>query len=91
MGNVEGQANWRWQPPRTRPSVLRCLEGSTPSPSAFDVVNDVSLTERQRCQPSKLVRWVRLPQDTLGDRLIGRIPDFESGDVRFESSSPNRE
>lgn len=35
MGNTEGQANWRWQPPRTRPSVLGCLEGSTPSPSAF--------------------------------------------------------
>ena len=69
MRNTEGQANWRWQPPRTRPSVLRCLEGSTPSPSALHELNDVSLTERQRCQPSKLVRWVRLPQDTLGDRL----------------------
>ena len=97
----------------------RCLEGSTPSPSALEKMNDVSLAERQRCQPSKLARWVRLPQDThwseparASVRLFGlkpdasafrlrvatesdrgssngRIPDFESGDVRFESSSPN--
>lgn len=31
---MEGQANWRWQPPRKRSSVTNALTGSTPSPSA---------------------------------------------------------
>src|SRR5262249_5779024 len=35
----------------------------------------VSLAERQRHRSSKPDRWVRLPQDTLGDRLtVGRQP-----------------
>ena len=65
---TEGQANWRWQPPRKR---------SSDEPCGFDSLTfrlDVPLAERQRCQPSKLARRVRLPQGTLrtmiGDRLV---------------------
>lgn len=32
---------------------------------------DVPLAERQRCQPSKLARWVRLPQGILEDAFSG--------------------
>jgi hypothetical protein len=32
-----------------------------------------------RRQSSKLDRWVQLPRGTLGNRLTGRLPDFESG------------
>src|SRR6185295_12846831 len=58
------------------------LEGSTPSPSAF--ATNVPLAERQRRQPSKLARWVQLPQGTLGDRLtVGHLPLKQSVEVRF--------
>ena len=53
--------------------ACKCLEGSTPSPSALK--HDVPLAERQRRQPSKLDRWVQLPQGILGDRLtVGCLP-----------------
>ena len=48
---------------------LRSLSGRRPKSHDFGYTENVSLTERQRCQPCKLVRWVRLLQDTLGDRL----------------------
>jgi hypothetical protein len=40
----------------------RCLEGSTPSPSALR--SSCVLGQAARPQSSKLERWVRLPQDT---------------------------
>jgi hypothetical protein len=64
---TEGQANWRWQPPRKRPSD---------EPWGFDSLTfrlDVPLAERQRCQPSKLARRVRLPQGTLGTVIGDRL------------------
>ena len=63
------------------------LEGSTPSPSAF--TTQVLLAERQRRQPSKLERWVQLPQGILGDRLtVGRLPLKQSVKVRSLLSEP---
>ena len=57
------------------------LEGSTPSPSALII--DVPLAERQRHQPSKLARWVQLPQGTLGDRLmVGCLTLNQATEVR---------
>ena len=63
----------------------KCLEGSTPSPSALMIV---PLAERQRRQPSKLERRVRFPQGTLssmlGDRLtVGRLALNQAMEVRF--------
>src|SRR5215204_2075368 len=48
-----------------RRSVKPECAGSIPAAPA----HDVSLAERQRHRPPKPVRRVRLPQDTLGDRL----------------------
>ena len=74
---VEGQANWRWQPPRKRPSD---------EPWGFDSLTfrlPAPLADRLRLQPSKLAKRVRLPQGTLKrDRgsASGRLPGFEPGD-----------
>jgi hypothetical protein len=76
--DTEGQANWRWQPPRKR---------SSDEPWGFDSLTfrlPVPLAERQRCQPSKLARRVRLPQGTLENdargSASGRLPGLEPGD-----------
>ena len=79
----EGQANWRWQPPRKR---------SSDEPWGFDSLTfrlPVPLAERQRRQPSKLARWVQLPQGTLrlisfGDRLaVGLLALNQATEVRI--------
>ena len=53
----------------------------------------VPLTERPRCQSSKLVRRVRLPQGTLmhipGSSLLVVMPGFEPGVRRFDSYPRN--
>ena len=73
--DTEGQANWRWQPPRKR---------SSDEPWGFDSLTfrlAVPLAERQRCQPraltkvGRLARRVRLAAGRLwnvmlGDRLV---------------------
>jgi hypothetical protein len=58
----------------------RSLEGSTPSSSAASFRRAPRAPGRAvRPQSSKLDRRVQLPRGTLGNRLIGRLPDFESG------------
>ena len=56
------------------------LEGSTPSSSAASFRRAPRAPGRAvRHQSSKLDRRVQLPRGTLGNRLTGRLPDFESG------------
>jgi hypothetical protein len=56
------------------------LEGSTPSSSAVSFRRAPRAPGRAvRHQSSKLDRRVQLPRGTLGNRLTGRLPDFESG------------
>ena len=56
------------------------LEGSTPSSSAVSFRRAPRAPGRAvRHQSSKLDRRVQLPRGTLGNRLTGRPPDFESG------------
>ena len=57
-----GRASQLAMAPRSNRDELHGLEGSTPSPSASQ---HVPLADRQRLQPSKLARRVRLPQGTL--------------------------
>ena len=79
--DTDGQADWRWQPPRKR---------SSDEPWGFD-----SLTFRlvrpwpigTRHQPSKLNRRVRFPQGAfrilIGDRLVvGRLALDQKTEVR---------
>jgi hypothetical protein len=70
---MEGQANWRWQPSRKRPSDEPW--GFDSLPFRFRV--DASLAERQRHRSFIPRRRVRLPGDALGDRLTGRLLGFE--------------
>ena len=84
----------------------KCLEGSTPSPSAWGISFEIWNLRFEIWQPRVFGRAAKVPAFQTGQvgstptrhsELIdrgssnGRIPDFESGDVRFESSSPNRE
>ena len=70
-----------------RRAFSKCLEGSSPSPSAS--TTHVPLAERQRRQPSKLDRRVRLPQGTLGDRLrVGCLPLNQATEVRILLPEP---
>ena len=63
------------------------LGGSTPPPSALN--NHVPLAERQRCQSSKLERWVQLPQGILGDRLtVGCLPLKQAMEVQILLPEP---
>src|SRR5271157_3975103 len=56
------------------------LEGSTPSSAAASFRRASRAPGRAvRHQSSKLDRRVQLPRGTLGNRLTGRLPDFESG------------
>ena len=56
------------------------LEGSTPSSSAASFRRARRAPNQAvRPQSSKLDRRVQLPRGTLGNRLTGRLPDFESG------------
>ena len=107
----EGQANWRWQPFRKRPSdepwgfnslpfrIVGCVQRTNArmrEEGLRELVRctpptrnrqDVPLAERQRFQPSKLARWVRLPQGTLntiGDRLtVGCLALTQEKKVRI--------
>src|SRR6516162_3398769 len=52
-------------------------------------MNNVPLAERQRRQPSKLARRVRLPQGTLGDRLtVGCLPLKQAMEVQILLPEP---
>ncbi len=44
-----------------------------------------------RFRSSKPARWVRLPQDTLGDWLIGKPPGFEPGAMKVRILLPELE
>ncbi len=64
-------ADWKGKPTGMTAAVSKTVElaqaslvGSSPTPSAL-----VSLAERARHRLPKPIRRVRLPQDTLGDRL----------------------
>lgn len=61
---LTGRASRSATAPRSKRDEAQALEGSTPSPSAL-----VSLAERPRHRAPNPIRRVRLPQDTLGDRL----------------------
>ncbi len=70
----------------------RLENGRASRPWGFDSLSFrfviVPLAERQRHQPSKLNRWVQLPQGTLSIRgsANGRLPGFEPGG---EGSTPS--
>ena len=68
-----GRASQLAMAPRSNRDELHGLEGSTPSLSA---TQHVPLADRQRHQPSKLARRVRLPQGTL---MYGSVAQRQSG------------
>ena len=107
-GALNGRASkTNWRPCQSVPCDGSCLESSrAPSaPCEFDsghrrtalvAFRSVPLTERQRFQPSKLARWVQLPQGTLsmqaispGSSLLVVMPAFEAGVRRFDSYPRN--
>src|SRR5262249_26026636 len=76
--STPANSDFRVAQPVERPAVNRMVVGSIPTPGAY-----VPLTERPRFRSSKPARWVRLPQGTLGDRLmVGCLPLKQAMKVR---------
>ena len=73
--------------PRSNRDEAKALEGSTPSPSAFG--NVAGLVQRHDSWlPTRRPGFESPIPLRLGNRLTGRLPDFESGDGG--SSPPSR-
>ena len=82
---LTGRASRPETAPRSKRDEAQALEGSTPSPSAH-----VSLAEWARHRAPNPITRVRLPQDTLGDRLtVGQRSLKSRMKVRFLLPEPH--
>ena len=75
-----GRASRRATAPGSKPGERRALRVRLPPlPLLRSDATPRAPGRAVRHQSSKLDRRVRLPRGTLGNRLTGRLPDFESG------------